>query len=144
MPAVSTIVPASMTSFPTRTRPGSMDWTGVDTWMSAPRRPRVNARLDEACPPQGGADRLRAVPQFQPPRAGFKQERGEDEEILAADKRNLDIAPTTQTPLEVARRGHATKASAEYDNTHGCLPPSHVSVASGVVTSESFHLREAP
>ena len=38
MPAASTIVPASMISFARRTRPGSIERTGVETRMSAPRR----------------------------------------------------------------------------------------------------------
>jgi hypothetical protein len=61
------------------------------------------------------------VPQFEPSRAGFKQERREDEEVLAVHERDLDVAPPTQAPLEVSRRGDATKSSAKYDDTHGSL-----------------------
>jgi hypothetical protein len=51
----------------------------------------LDVRLDEARPPQGGADRLSALPQFQPARAGFEQERREHEEVLAAHERDLDV-----------------------------------------------------
>ena len=78
----------------------------------------VNVRLDEARPAQGGADRLSAVPQFQPSRAGFEQERREDEEVLAAHERDLDVALSAQAPLEVPRRCDATESSAEHDDTH--------------------------
>jgi hypothetical protein len=81
----------------------------------------VNGRLDEARPPQGGANRLSAVPQLESARARFEEERCEDEEVLAAHERDLDVAPTTQAPLEVSRRGDATKSSAKYDDTHGSL-----------------------
>src|SRR6476661_4293447 len=83
----------------------------------------VNVRLDEARPPQGGADRLSAMPQFQPARAGFEQKRRKDEEVLAADERDLEVAPRAQPPFEVPRGCDATKSSTEDDNTH-CLSPS--------------------
>ena len=81
----------------------------------------VNGRLDESRPPQGGADRLGAVPQFQPSRAGFEQQRREDEEVLAAHERDLDVAPPAEAPLEVPRRGNAAKPSAQHDNAHRWL-----------------------
>jgi hypothetical protein len=78
----------------------------------------IDAGLDESRSWQGGADRLRAVPQFQPSGTRFEQERREHEEVLAADERDLDIGLVSQAPLEVPRGRDATKSSAEYDNAH--------------------------
>jgi hypothetical protein len=56
------------------------------------------------------------VPQFKSSGARFEQQRREDEEVLAAHERDLDVAPPAEAPLEVPRRGDATKPSAQHDN----------------------------
>ena len=40
----------------------------------------------------------------------------EDEEVLAAHERDLDVAPPTEAPLEVPRHGDATESPTEHDN----------------------------
>ena len=74
--------------------------------------------LDEAGVPEGGPDRLRAVAQLQPAGAGFEQERRDDEEVLAADERDLDVPVPAEKSLQVSRGRHATESAAQYDDTH--------------------------
>ena len=92
---------------------------------------RFDGRLDKARPPQGCADGLRAVPQFQPSGARFEQKRRDDEEILAAHERDLDVTVAAQRPLQVARRRHATESASEHNNTHRVVLPVQRRVVSG-------------
>ena len=81
-----------------------------------------DGRLDKPRPSKSGTDWLRAVPQFQPSGARFEQKRRDDEEILPADKRDVDAGVPTQRSLQVARRRHATESAAEHHNAHASSP----------------------
>src|SRR5688572_26918972 len=90
----------------------------------------LNRRLDEACPRKGRTDRLCAVPQFQSARAGFEQQRRDDEEVLAADERDLQLVMPAHPPLQMARGCHAAKYAAQHDHTHVAPPFVQTRVAS--------------
>src|SRR5512133_20073 len=75
--------------------------------------------LDEPGPSKGSADWLRAMSELQPSRARFEQQRREDEEILAADERDLDVCMAAERSFQVTRRGHATESPSEHDDAHG-------------------------
>ena len=47
--------------------------------------------FDETRPSERRADRLRAMPELEPARAGLEQERCEHEEVLATDQRDVDV-----------------------------------------------------
>jgi len=77
-----------------------------------------NCCLDKPGSSEGGADRLRAVPQFQPSRARLEKERREHEEVLAAHERDFDLRQPAQESLQMARSRDATEPAAQHDNAH--------------------------
>jgi hypothetical protein len=83
----------------------------------------IDGGLDEACVAESGTNGLRAVPELQPSGAGFEEEGREDEEVLAAHKRDLDIRTPAKQALEMARGRHAAKAAAQHDDTHRVVLP---------------------
>jgi hypothetical protein len=78
----------------------------------------LDSGLDKAGSPEGGADRLRAVPQLQPSGTGFEQERRQDKEILAAHERDLDVRIPAETSLEVSRPRDATESASQHNYAH--------------------------
>jgi len=64
IPGVSTIVPASMISFATRTPEVSIERTGVETRMSAPRRRSTSAATTASSSSISGRMRAPASPPF--------------------------------------------------------------------------------
>ena len=82
-----------------------------------------DGRLDEARAAEAGADRLRAVAQLQHTGAGLEEERAQEEEVVAADERDLDVGPRGEWPVETARGGQPADSAAEdHDPGARCGP----------------------
>ena len=102
MPAVSTIVPASMISSPTRTPPGSMDWTGC-------------RHVDVGAPPAqhvGGDGRELLVDLRQHARAGFEQQ---EANLVAPDAR-IEAQHVFDERRELAEQFDTDEAAADHDD----------------------------
>ena len=101
----------------------------------------VDRRLDEARSPERRADWLRAVPKLDPAGAGLEEERREDEEILAAHERNLDVCACD--PLQVTDGCETAEPAAEHHDLRFCrCCPNHDvprSPPSAPCRSLSFH-----
>src|SRR6185437_3070639 len=82
--------------------------------------------FDEAGPPERGPDRLRAMPQLQPARAGLEEERGEDEGVVATDQGDIDPAPRAAEALEMAGHGDAAESASEHHDPRRRGTVSHV------------------
>jgi hypothetical protein len=55
---------------------------------------------------------------LQPAGAGLEQERREHEEVLAADKSDLDVRAASAESLEVSRGQDTTEPTTDDDETH--------------------------
>src|SRR5262245_17853300 len=77
---------------------------------------RLDCRLDKTRSAKRRADRLSAMAEFQPARARLEKQRCDDEEVLTADERDLDV--WTKQSLEMTCRRHTTPSSTEHDQTH--------------------------
>src|SRR5262249_55559657 len=81
--------------------------------------------FDEARGPQERADREGAMAEIECSGTDLEEQRGHDEEIVAAHKHDLDILPAFAKPLQVTGRIDATESAAEDHNpglSH-CLSP---------------------
>ena len=112
MPAASTIVPASMISFATRTRPASIARTGVETRMSAPRR--WSTRAATAASFSSISGRMRGT--------GLEQQ----EANLVASESRIEAQHVIRECRELAQQLDTDEAAADHDDreaaaTHGRL-----------------------
>src|SRR6188474_532645 len=87
-------------------------------------------RLDEARAPEAGADRLRAMAKLQDAGARLEEERAEEEEVVAADERDLDVGPPAELPVEMASGGEASDSAAQNEDPRG----------HGTITTRGFPL----
>jgi hypothetical protein len=77
----------------------------------------LDRRLDEARASEARADRLRAVAELEHAGARLEEEGAQQEEVVPADERDLDVGLSGELSVEMAGGGEAADATAEDEDT---------------------------